>query len=277
MGRVVRKSRSEIEKMRDAGKLAAETLAYAIGLVKPGVTTGYIDNKVDSFIRKHNAVPAPLGYGETRNRPAFPKSICTSVNEVICHGIPGKRELKEGDIICIDVTVILDGFHGDNATTVPVGNVGDEARALMRGTLESLRRGIEAARNGAKLLDVGRAIQTYAESLGYGVVEDFVGHGLGRKFHEEPQVPHVAESRGAGGGRTPNPTLKPGMTFTIEPMINAGTWRSEPLPDGWTAITADRSLSAQYEHTILVVEKGPPEILTQMPGTKSWAPAGYEP
>ncbi|MGE3850338.1 MAG: type I methionyl aminopeptidase [Planctomycetota bacterium] len=264
--------------MRAAGKLAAQTLRYAIDLVKPGVTTGQIDKKVEAYIRKHDAIPAPLGYGEAPGRPPFPRSICTSINEVICHGIPGKQELKEGDIICIDVTVILDGFHGDTCCTVPVGAVSENATKLMRVTLDCLRKGIAAAKGGNHLVDVGDAIQTYAEGLGYGVVQDFVGHGLGRKFHEPPQVSHVARPRGRERSKPENPKLIKGMTFTIEPMINEGTWEQVTLGDGWTAITKDRKLSAQYEHSILINKFGEaPEILTLLPGADTDAPAGFQP
>lgn len=275
--RIKIKSAVEIEKMRAAGQLAAQTLAYAISLVKPGITTGEIDQKVDKFIRKHNAIPAPYKYGKTRDRPAFPKSICTSINEVICHGIPGKRELIEGDIVCIDVTVILGGYHGDNASTVPVGKVKPNAMRLMQVTLESLRQGIAAAKGGARLLDVGDAIQKYAEALGYGVVEEFVGHGIGKSFHEEPTVNHVKFPHGSKG-KMANPKLASGMAFTIEPMVNEGDWRSVTLPDGWTAITNDGKLSAQYEHTILIRGSNePPEILTLLPGADTNAPGGYDP
>ncbi len=272
------KSEAELEKMRFAGRLAARTLRYALDLVKPGVATGHIDKRVDAWIRKRNAIPAPYHYGETPDRPPFPRSICTSVNEVICHGIPGKRVLLEGDIVCIDVTVIIDGFHGDTAATVSVGEVADAARQLMVDTLECLRRGVAAAQGGARLVDVGEAIQSFAEGRGLGVVEDFVGHGLGRKFHEPPQVSHVAHPRGNRSARPDNPRLIKGMTFTIEPMINAGTWEQVTLDDGWTAITGDRKLSAQYEHTIAIGPPGAaPEILTLFDDGATDAPAGYEP
>lgn len=270
------KTEAEINGMRAAGKLAARTLVYACNLVKPGVTTNYINTKTEAFIRKNGALPAPLNYGGNESRPPYPKSICTSVNEVICHGIPGKYKLKEGDIICIDVTVILKGFHGDNACTVPVGKARPAVQSLMKDALACLRAGIGAAKAGARLLDVSRAIQTLGEGRGRGVVEEFVGHGIGRYFHEHPQVSHVANPH--GDEMEPHDMeLLPGMTFTIEPMINAGTWKSQMLEDGWTALTADRQLSAQYEHTILITDQGAPEILTRKPGSKTDAPAGYEP
>ena len=274
------KTASEIEGMRAAGALAARTLAYACNLVKPGISTNYINHKTESFIRKKGATPAPLNYGGNESRPPFPKSICTSINEVICHGIPGKTKLKEGDIICIDVTVILNGFHGDTASTVPVGKVSKEASELMRDTLMCLRKGIDAARAGNQLLDIGRAIQTYGESKGRGVVEEFVGHGIGRNFHEPPQVSHVGVCHG-DGRELDDMELVPGMIFTIEPMLNESFWRSELLTDGWTAITARRregrrELSAQYEHTILVQPDGKPaETLTAF--GNSDAPYSYEP
>ncbi len=273
------KTVSEIEGMRAAGALAARTLAYACSFAKPGITTNYINHKTESFIRKRGAIPAPLNYGETESRPPFPKSICTSVNEVICHGIPGKTKLKNGDIVCIDITVILDGFHGDSACTVPVGKVSKNARDLMKDTLACLRRGIDAAREGNRLLDIGRAIQAYGESKGRGVVEEFVGHGIGRNFHEPPQVSHVAELRSETPHALEDLSLVPGMIFTIEPMINEASWKSVVLEDGWTAITEDRrEISSQYEHTILITPHGElPEILTLLPDSNSDAPAGYEP
>lgn len=245
------KNAKELDMMRAAGKLGAETLQYALSLVEPGATTGEIDRKVEKFIRSHGAIPAPLNY------KGFPKSICTSINEVVCHGIPGNRKLKEGDIIGVDVTVILDGFHGDTASTVPVGEVAPSARRLMDVTLEAQRRGIGAVRPGARLGDVGHAIQAYAEAHGFSVVRDFVGHGIGRGFHEDPQVKHYGEP---GKGLR----ITEGLCFTIEPMINEGTYDVRVLSDGWTAVTADGKLSAQYEHTVACVGGGF-EILTMPP------------
>jgi methionyl aminopeptidase len=220
---------------------------------------------VASFIADHGARAAPLNY------KGFPKSTCISVNEVICHGIPGAWRLNAGDIVCIDVTVILDGYYGDTAATVAVGDVAPPARALMRATLEAARLGIQAVRPNARLGDVGHAIQTYAEGKGYSVVRSFVGHGIGRQFHEPPQVRHYGA---AGTG----PRLLPRMTFTVEPMINAGDWRADVLADGWTAVTVDGSLSAQYEHTVAVTETGV-ELLTVPGGTgNAWVPpGGYRP
>jgi methionyl aminopeptidase len=277
MSDIVLKSESELAGMRAAGRLAAESLAFALGLVAPGVTTEAIDAATDAFIRSRGAVPAPLHYGGTDERPPYPKSICTSVNEVICHGIPGPAPLREGDVVCVDVTVILEGWHGDTASTVPVGRADDRARRLMRATLECLRRGVAAARGGRSLVAIGEAIQPFAEGLGYGVVEDLIGHGIGRRFHEEPQVSHFARPRGLRR-RPSGPLLRRGMTFTVEPMINEGTWKAALLDDGWTVVTTDGKLSAQYEHTIAIRGDGEePEVLTLLPGAKTDAPGGFEP
>ena len=237
------KSAEEIEGMRRAGRLASQCLEHITKSVEPGMSTQDIDDLQMAFAKKHGATPAPLNY------KGFPKSICTSINEVICHGIPDKKViLKEGDIIGIDVTLIVDGFYGDNASTIPVGEVSEDAQRLMWHTLESLRRAIKVVKPGARLGDIGHRIQAYAErQLDYGVVRDFVGHGIGKHFHEEPQVPHVGK-RGTGV------RLRPNMTFTIEPMINEGTYRLKVLEDDWTAVTLDGKLSAQYEHTIAVTD-----------------------
>lgn len=253
--------------MRQAGRLAAQCLQMLCDAVKPGVTTQDLDDLSMAFAEKHGARPAPLGYGETHDRMAFPRSICTSVNEVICHGIPSKdRVLQEGDIIGIDVTLVVDGFHGDTCATVPVGAVDGEAARLMQVTLESLKRGIEAVRDDARLGDIGHAIQSYVEPAGFSVVRDFVGHGIGRKFHEPPQVEH--HGRAGRGTR-----LRSGMTFTIEPMVNAGTWRCRLLDDQWTAVTSDGLYSAQYEHTLAVTPRGF-EIMTVQNDDGSWEPPG---
>jgi len=248
--------------MRRAGRLASQCLEHITKQVEPGMTTQDIDDLQMAFAKKHNATPAPLNY------KGFPKSICTSINEVICHGIPDKKIiLKEGDIVGIDVTLIVDGFYGDNASTIPVGQVSDEAQRLMHITLESLRKAIEGVKPGKRLGDIGHIIQSFAEkNHGYGVVRDFVGHGIGRHFHEEPQVSHVGKPR--TGVR-----LRPNMTFTIEPMINQGTWRCKVLEDGWTAVAQDGGLSAQYEHTIAVTQDGF-EIMTVQNDTGAWEPPG---
>jgi methionyl aminopeptidase len=225
------------------------------------MSTQDIDDLQVDFVRREGVVAAPLHYR------GFPKSICTAVNEVICHGIPSKRQvLREGDIVGIDVTLLVEGFHGDNAATIPVGEVRPEVMRLLEATLESNRLGIAAVRPGARLGDVGHAIQSHVEPLGLAVVRDFVGHGVGRGFHEAPQVPHYG---------TPGRGLRltPGLVFTVEPMINEGTWEIELLSDGWTAVTADRKLSAQYEHTIAVTDDGV-RVLTVQNDEGRWEPPG---
>ncbi|MCH8685802.1 type I methionyl aminopeptidase [Pedomonas mirosovicensis] len=241
----------DFEGMRAAGRLAAEVLDYLTPMVKPNVLTDDLDRAAYEFIVSRGAVPAPLFYR------GFPKSICISVNHVVCHGIPGSKRLKDGDIANIDVTVILNGWHGDTSRMFLVGNVPLKARKLVEVTYECLMRGIEAAKPGNTLGDIGHVIQTHAESLRYSVVRDFCGHGIGRVFHEAPNVIHVGRP-GTG------PVLKPGMFFTIEPMINLGKPDVKVLDDGWTAVTRDRSLSAQFEHMIGITEDGC-EIFTQSP------------
>ena len=217
--------------------------------VVPGTTTEELDQIChDYIVGKQRAIPAPLNY------KGFPKSICTSVNHVVCHGIPGPKKLKSGDIVNVDITVIKDGYHGDTSKMFAVGEVPLRAERLMRICRESLYCGIREVRPGAQLGDIGNAIQRHAESHGYSVVQEFCGHGIGREFHEDPQVLHY-------GKPATGPVLEPGMTFTIEPMINVGKRFVKILPDGWTAVTKDHSLSAQWEHTILVTESGY-EVLT---------------
>lgn len=243
------KSSREIEKMRAAGRLAAQLLDYIEPFVKPGTTTEELDHLCDAWTRAHGAVSAPFGYH------GFPKHICTSINHVVCHGIPSKKQvLKEGDILNIDVTPILDGWHGDTNKTFTVGQVSDAARKLIATTHECLMLGIAEVKPGARLGDIGAAIEAHAHAHGFSVVRDFVGHGIGRVFHMDPSVPHYGK-RGTGL------RLKTGMVFTIEPMINAGGFEVEVLKDGWTAVTRDGSLSAQFEHTIAVSRDGV-EILT---------------
>lgn len=250
--RIVLLSNREIEKMRQAGQVAAQLLAHLEKMVKPGVTTLEIDEEAERWTQAHGATSAPLGYH------GFPKSVCTSVNEVVCHGIPNSNEvLKEGDIINIDVTPIVDGYHGDTSRTFFVGEPSPTAKRLVEVTEECMMRGIAAVKPGARIGDIGAAIQEYAESSGFSVVRDFVGHGVGRIFHTAPQIPHYG-TRGKGK------KLRPGMVFTIEPMINEGTWEVEVMDDGWTALTKDRKLSAQFEHTIAVTPDGV-EILTLHP------------
>ena len=229
--------------MRKAGKLAAEVLDFITPHVAPGISTGELDRLCHDFIVEHDAIPAPLNYR------GFPKSICTSINHVVCHGIPGEKILRDGDILNIDITVILDGWHGDTSRMFPVGKVGVKAARLMDITYESLMRGIEVVRPGATVGDIGHAIQSFVEKQRYSVVRDFCGHGLGRIFHAPPSILHYGE-RGEG------PVLREGMFFTIEPMINAGRYETKILADGWTAVTKDRSLSAQFEHSIAVTADG---------------------
>src|SRR5512133_1210169 len=256
------KTPKEIELMRAAGRLAAETLQGVGPMIAPGVTTREIDEFVHRDTLRLGWIPAPLNYR------GFPKSCCTSINEVICHGIPSERALREGDIINVDVTHIYQGFHGDTSATFFVGAVSAEARHVTEVARKCLDLGIAEVRPGARLGDIGAAIQEYAESNGCSVVTAFVGHGIGRKFHDEPQVSHVGQ-RGRGG------RLKPGMTFTIEPMINLGSHEARVLDDDWTAVTVDGSLSAQFEHTVLVTLTGV-EILTARtkPLVNSEIPAG---
>jgi methionyl aminopeptidase len=256
---IVIKTPQEIEKMRVAGRLAAEVLDFITPHVKAGVTTGELDRLChDYMVTVQGTVPAPLNYAPPGYRP-FPKSICTSVNHQVCHGIPGDRVLKNGDVLNIDVTVIKDGYHGDNSRMYYVGEPSIAARRLCDITYECMWHGILQVRPGAHLGDIGHAIQVHAEKHGYSVVREFCGHGVGAKFHEEPQVLHY-------GRPGTLDRLVPGMTFTIEPMINAGRREIKELADGWTIVTKDHSLSAQWEHTILVTETGY-EILTQSVGT----------
>jgi methionyl aminopeptidase len=251
--RITLLSQREIDKMRRAGQLAAELLDHLALMVKPGVSTLEINDEAERWTKARGAKSAPLGY--PGSVMPFPKSLCTSVNEVICHGIPNAKQiLQEGDIINIDVTPILDGYHGDTSRTFFVGNPSPKAKKLVEVTQECLHRGIAAVKPGGRIGDIGAAIQEYAESNGFSVVRDFVGHGISHIFHTAPQIPHYG-TRGKGK------KLKPGMVFTIEPMINEGTWEALILDDGWTAITKDGKLSAQFEHTIAVTEEGV-EILT---------------
>ncbi|MFQ5617652.1 MAG: type I methionyl aminopeptidase [Rhodospirillales bacterium] len=244
----------DFEGMRRAGRLGAETLDFITPHVKPGVTTEELDRLCHDFIVSHDSVPAPLGYR------GFPKSICTSVNHVVCHGIPGAKRLLNGDILNIDVTVILDGWHGDTSRMFYLGDVGDigvKARRLVDVTFEAMWRGIKVVRPGATVGDIGHAIQEFVEAQRFSVVRDFCGHGLGRVFHESPNVMHFGQP---GEGEV----LKEGMFFTIEPMINAGAFPVKVLDDEWTAVTRDRSLSAQFEHSLGVTADGY-EVFTLSP------------
>jgi methionyl aminopeptidase len=253
------KSAEEIAAMRVAGRLAAEVLDYITPHVRPGVTTGELDRLCHAYmVEVQQTVPATLNYQPPGHVP-YPASICTSVNHVVCHGIPGDKKLKPGDIVNIDITVIKDGFHGDTSRMFCVGAPSIQARRLVELTYQAMWRGIRAVRPGAQLGDIGHAIQAFAESHGFSVVREFCGHGIGRQFHEEPQVLHYGRP---GTGLK----LLPGMVFTVEPMINAGRAGIRALADGWTIVTADHSLSAQWEHTVLVAPDGF-EVLTVSAGT----------
>ena len=244
------KTTKDIEKMRVAGQLAADVLGMIGPHVQSGITTGELDQIChDYIVNEQKAIPAPLNY------KGFPKSICTSVNHVVCHGIPGDKKLKNGDIINIDVTVIKDGFHGDTSKMFFVGEPSIRAKRLVELTYECMVKGIRMVKPGVSLGDIGHAIQTLAESNNCSVVREYCGHGIGKEFHEDPQVLHY-------GKQNTGIKLEKGMTFTIEPMINLGKRHVKLLPDEWTVVTKDRSLSAQWEHTILVTADGH-EVLTQ--------------
>lgn len=253
---IVLLSSREIEKMREVGRLAAQLLDHLGQLVKPGISTKDLNDEAERWTQAHGAVSAQLGYTPA-NHPPFPGSICTSVNEVVCHGIPSAKQiLKPGDIINIDVTPRLNGYHGDTSRTFWVGTPAAAAQKLVEATEEAMMRGIAAVRPGGRVGDIGAAIQTYAEAQGFSVVEEMVGHGVGRVFHGEPQIPHY----GVPGTGV---KLRPGMVFTVEPMLNEGSRYLEFLPDRWTVVTKDRKRSAQFEHTVAVTEDGV-EILTQL-------------
>ena len=249
------KSPSEVARMRESGRIVAEVLAILTEKAVPGATTAELDAIAEACIRKNGAVPAFLGYGSTPSRPGFPGSICASINEEVVHGIPGPRELREGDLLSVDVGTLKDGYFGDAAKTIGVGRVDPEAARLMRVCRESLERGIEKARAGSMLAEVSAAIQRHAEANGYSVVRKFVGHGIGTEMHEDPQIPNYVAPGFA------EVELKPGMTLAIEPMINEGTHRVQIGHDGWTVVTSDRRRSAHWEHTV-VVTAGEAEILT---------------
>jgi methionyl aminopeptidase len=252
------KSPELIERMRRAGALAADVLRQAGEQVAPGVTTDAVDVFVHELIVENGAYPSPLNYN------GFPKSVCTSVNEVICHGIPDARALQDGDIVNLDVTVFLDGVHGDTNATFFVGDVDEESRRLVRVTEECMWRGIEAVVPGHPINEIGRAIEDHARRHRYGVVRAFIGHGIGEQFHSDLQIHHYYEPK----ART---IMRPGMTFTIEPMISMGSWRHVMWDDDWTAVTADGKRTAQFEHTVLVTDDGA-DVLTGGPGAVSPAP-----
>ena len=260
------KTAEEIAGMRVAGRLASELLDYLTPHIKPGVTTREINDLAhDYMVNVQHTIPATLNYAPPGHSP-YPASLCTSVNHVVCHGIPGDKKLKDGDIVNVDVTVIKDGFHGDTSRMFAVGKPSIQARRLSDLTYEAMWRGIRTVRPGAHLGDIGANIQRVAESHGFSIVREFCGHGIGRQFHEEPQVLHYGRP---GTGLK----LLPGMIFTIEPMVNAGRPGIRCLADGWTIVTADHSLSAQWEHTVLVTDDGF-EVLTQSAGTPPPPPPG---
>jgi methionyl aminopeptidase len=255
-GRAVRrpeprvKSPDVIERMRRTGKAAAEVLAITASHIRPGITTDELDAIAHAEAIARDSYPSPLNYN------GFPKSLCTSINEVICHGIPDDRPLRDGDIVNLDVTVFREGVHGDTDATFLVGEVDPESQRLVRVTRESMERGIDAVKPGQPISDIGQAIQDHAEGEGYGVVRDFIGHGIGEQFHTDLQIPHYY---------TPHAStvMEPGMTFTIEPMITMGTYQFRLWADGWTAVTNDGLRTAQFEHTILVTDDGA-EVLTSL-------------
>ena len=256
-GGITIKSERELALMRQAGKVVAEAKFHVMEAVKPGVTTGELDSIAEDVIRKMGAVPSFKGYAAGGPIP-FSGTICASINEEIVHGIPGSRKLKDGDIFSVDVGAIVKGFHGDSAFTVGVGDISDEAQRLIDATRKSLRFGIEQANSGARIGDIGNAVQQYAESQGYSIVRKYVGHGIGRSLHEEPQVPNYGRpGRGV--------LIKKGMTLAIEPMLNIGTHETVQLDDGWTVVTADGELSAHFEDTIAITADGA-EILTTPDG-----------
>lgn len=256
MSKVHLKSKKELANLRAACRLAAKTLEEASKLITVGIKTDEINAFVHDYTIKHGGIPATLNYN------GYPKSVCTSINEVICHGIPGKRRLEDGDIINVDITTILDGWHGDVSATFYVGSPSDNAKILVETTRECLRLGIAEVRHGKRMGDIGAAIQKHAESRGFSVVRDYVGHGIGRGFHEDPQVMHYGV---AGRGMR----LVKGMTFTIEPMINQGVCQARTLGDNWTVVTADGKLSAQFEHTVAVTENGV-EVLTALESERAF-------
>lgn len=243
------KSKAEVVKIKAACSIVVKTLEFLKSKIRPGITTSELDNLAGDYILQQGGVSAFKGYR------GFPGNICTSINEVIVHGIPRKQVLKDGDIISVDVGVKLNGYYGDSAITFPVGDITEEAKRLLMVTERSLYEGIDKARPNNRLTDIANAIQQCVESNGFSVVREFVGHGIGTKMHEDPQIPNFGEP-GIG------PTLKSGMVFAIEPMVNAGTFKAEILEDGWTAVTKDRKLSAHFEHTVYISEEGP-EILTK--------------
>ncbi|MCE5190864.1 MAG: type I methionyl aminopeptidase [Actinomycetia bacterium] len=241
---IVLKSPVEIEMMREAGRVTAVTLRLVGEAVRPGITTRELDQIAEEYIRSQHGKPAFLGYN------GFPATLCTSINEQVVHGIPGKRVLREGDILSVDCGAVIDGFYGDSAMTFPVGHVSGVARSLMEATRRSLEAGIAKMRPGMRLYDIGAAVQQVAEAAGFSVVREYVGHGIGRAMHEDPQVPNFGQP---GKGVQ----LKPGMVLAVEPMVNAGGYAVRSLDDGWTVVTADGAMSAHFEHSVAITEEGP--------------------
>ncbi|MBP8975809.1 MAG: type I methionyl aminopeptidase [Bacteroidetes bacterium] len=248
------KTNEEIEKMRESNRIVADVLKLIGSMLQPGITTMELDRVAEDYIRSNGGEPAFKGYGWDK-RNLFPATLCTSINEEVVHGIPSHRELQEGDLLSIDVGVKKNGYYGDGAWSFPIGRVTEEKQRLLTVTREALEKGIEQARVGKKLHDISATIQQYVEANGFSVVRDLVGHGIGAQLHEDPSVPNYGKP-GTG------PELKNGMTLAIEPMVNSGTWKVNILSDGWTVITADRSPSAHFEHTIAIIN-GKAEILTR--------------
>lgn len=247
---IILKSRDDIERMRKSNRIVAEVLTHLEEYIRPGQTTGELDRMAEAFIKDRGAKPAFKGY------QGYKHTLCVSINEEVVHGIPGERELKEGDIVGIDCGILMDDFYGDHAWSFPIGEVSENAKRLLATTKEALKRGIEAATIDHRLYDISATIQQTAEAQGFSVVRDYVGHGIGRSLHEDPQIPNFGES---GTGMK----LRVGLVIALEPMINEGTYEVEVLSDGWTVVTKDRKLSAHMEHTIAVTEQGP-EILSRL-------------
>ena len=251
---IIIKSKREIDCLRRSNKIVATVFREIKKMVRPGITTRELDREAEGLIRMHGGIPSFKGYKPMGYRSEFPASMCISVNEEVVHGIPGPRKLKEGDIVSLDVGVLLDGYHGDAAITVPVGTVSEEAKRLIEVTERALYLGIEKAKVGNRLSDISHSIQAYAEGNGFSVVRDFVGHGIGKSLHESPQIPNF-------GPPHQGPRLRKGMIFALEPMVNAGAWQVTRLGDEWTVVTADGKLSAHFEHSIALTD-GDPEILS---------------
>jgi methionyl aminopeptidase len=252
---IILKSPAEIEKMRRAGRIVAAAREKVVNAVRPGVTTEQLDRVADEHILAEGATPNFKGYGGFGTRPSFPATICTSINEEVVHGIPGKRVLKEGDLVSLDFGAIWESYHADSAITVFCGEPpSGEAEKLVRVTEEALQAGISQVREGKRLSDIGHAVQQVVEGAGFSVVREYVGHGIGQSLHEDPQIPNYGDP-----GR--GPALKPGIVLAIEPMVNLGGWETRVLADEWTVVTADGALSAHFEHTVALTEQGP-EVLT---------------